>query len=495
MNLKGASFPRQGYKVILPINSLKDDEIFAPGFREGESVVLIRFPHGGKFEIPTLKVNNKNKDALSIIGSRAEDAVGINSKVAQVLSGADFDGDTVLVVPNGSGAIQAAPPLLGLKDFDPQTAYPKRKGMKRMGAKETDEDVIDGTYKIGGQTNQEMGNISNLITDMTIKGADASELARAVRHSMVIIDAEKHVLDYETSKTENRIAELKRAYQGGANKGAATIVSQAKARAYVPERTDYYKIDPATGKKVWGTTGRTYTNAKGELVEAQTRTRKMDTVEDARDLMSGPNNEGTRIEIVYADYANKVKAFANTTRKEILKQPKIEKNKEAFEKYQPEVASLEAKLKLARMNAPLERQAQILGNAKVDAMKANNPDMEKDDLKKYKNQALQEARSRVRAGAVKDGIDLTVSPRQFYIEDREWEAIQAGAFTNSKLTAILNEADEDRVKELATPRSANLMTTSQISKAKQRLNAGRTQAEVADSLGVSVATLNKAIAE
>ena len=48
--------------------------------------------------------------------------------------------------------------------------------------------------KIMKNTQTEMGKISNLITDMTLKGATQDELARAVRHSMVVIDAEKHMI-------------------------------------------------------------------------------------------------------------------------------------------------------------------------------------------------------------------------------------------------------------------------------------------------------------
>ena len=35
------------------------NEIYAPNYRDGENVVLIRYPHGGIFEIPELIVNNK----------------------------------------------------------------------------------------------------------------------------------------------------------------------------------------------------------------------------------------------------------------------------------------------------------------------------------------------------------------------------------------------------------------------------------------------------
>ena len=48
-----------------------------------------------------------------------------------------------------------------------------------------------------------MGDVSNLITDMTIKGANNDELARAVRHSMVVIDSEKHNLDVKASARDN----------------------------------------------------------------------------------------------------------------------------------------------------------------------------------------------------------------------------------------------------------------------------------------------------
>ena len=63
------------------------------------------------------------------------------------------------------------------------------------------------------QTNNEMGKISNLITDMTLGGASEQEIARAVKHSMVVIDAEKHKLDYKQSYIDNGIQELKNTWQ------------------------------------------------------------------------------------------------------------------------------------------------------------------------------------------------------------------------------------------------------------------------------------------
>lgn len=173
VHLEAAAMPRQGSHVILPLTTIKDNEIYAPRFKDGESVVLIRYPHGGKFEIPELKVNNKNQEGKKLISPSGKDAVGINSKVAERLSGADFDGDTVLVIPNKKGpySIKTAPTLDGLKNFDPKEAYPFQKGMR----------VMDSRTK-----GIEMGKVSNLITDMTIHGATPDELARAVRHSTYV---------------------------------------------------------------------------------------------------------------------------------------------------------------------------------------------------------------------------------------------------------------------------------------------------------------------
>lgn len=115
VNLQAAALPHQKYHVIIPIPSLKDNEIYAPKYPHGTKVALIRYPHGGTFEIPICTVNNRNKDAIKIIGPLAQDAVGINAKVAARLSGADFDGDTAMVIPISSKVkITSTPELAGL---------------------------------------------------------------------------------------------------------------------------------------------------------------------------------------------------------------------------------------------------------------------------------------------------------------------------------------------------------------------------------------------
>jgi hypothetical protein len=466
VHLKAAALPRQRSNVILPINTLKETEIYAPNFRDGERVALVRYPHGGIFEIPELTVNNRHPEAKRALG-QARDAVGINSKVAERLSGADFDGDTVLVIPNNKRQIKTAPALEGLKGFDPQRSYPAYEGMKRMSAR---------TKAI------QMGEVSNLITDMTIRGASTQELARAVRHSMVVIDAEKHNLDYRQSAIDNGIAQLKTKYQGGSRAGASTLISRAKSTTRVPERKPRLTeaggaIDKATGEKRFQPTGATYVNRKGQIVPRTVEVRKLAETNNAHTLSSG-----TPIEKVYADHSNKLKDLANKARLESLHIKPTPYSPAAKTAYQTQVDTLRAKLKVAQRNAPLERNAQLLANAAVKAKQDANPDMDKAELKKL--QGLELTKARIRTGAGKQRIEIT---------DQEWAAIQAGAVSNNTLTQILTHADLDRVKELATPRDKILMTPTKITRAESMIALGYTQAEIADQLGVSLSTLKTAV--
>lgn len=460
VHLKAAALPRQAYHVILPFPKMRESEIYAPNYKDGEKVVLIRFPHGGRFEIPELTVNNKNRDAKRLI-SGAKDAVGINPRVAERLSGADFDGDTVLVIPNNSGQVKTAPALRGLKDFDPKESYPPTATSKRM-----------KKSRVG----IEMGSVSNLITDMTIKGANYDEIARAVRHSMVVIDAEKHGLDYTKSARDNGIAALKTKYQGGAKSGASTLISRASAEQRVGTRK--VVVDPATGKKIFEYKGETYKDPKtGKILSKTIKSTQMYEAEDATKLSSG-----STMETVYANYANRMKGLANTSRKEALSTPRLLYSPIAKENYKPEVESLKAKLLDAQRNAPLERQAQLIANTAVSEKRKHNPEMTAADIKKVKGQELEKAR--IRVGSHKSRIRIS---------DREWEAIQSGAISSNILEQILDNSDLDHVKALATPRSSVKLNSTKLSKARVMLSAGYTQAEVAESLGVSVTTLMKGL--
>ena len=485
VHLKAASLPRQATKVILPIRSIKAGEIYAPSMRNGERVALVRFPHGGTFEIPQLTVNNRNREARNILGHNALDAVGIHHTVAKRLSGADFDGDTVLVIPNPKGQVKSTPALEGLKNFDPMT-YKIPKGSSIP--------LITSTRK-----QQEMGKISNLITDMTIHGAKSDELARAVRHSMVVIDAEKHGLDLVQSEKDHGIIRLKEKYQGGPRAGAKTLISRAQAKVYIPQRrprplSKGGPIDPVTGKKVYELTGRVIPKRKvvtdpvtgkktyidtGQVKPRQERSKRLAEVEDAFALSSG-----TKMESIYAEHSNKLKAMANGARKEAVNTKPSKYSPSARKVYAKETASLKAKLNVAEKNAPLERQAQILANAQVSQKRQANPHMEPEDVKKIKQQALNESRNRTGAGKTK--IKIT---------QKEWDAIQAGAISTHSLEKILSHSDLDTVKALALPKHAPKMTSAKLVRARSMLASGYTQAEVADALGVGLTTLKVGLNE
>lgn len=482
-HLKAAAMPSQSSKVLMPVPSMKEHEVHAPSYENGTRLALVRFPHGGTFEIPEVTVNNRNREARSLLGSQTKDAIGIHPKVAERLSGADFDGDHVIAIPNIRREVKSTPALERLKGFDPKREFPAYDGMRTIDGGTYNATTRTVHYGPKGPTNlmqHKMGDISNLITDMTIQGANTEELARAVRHSMVIIDSEKHVLDYKTSLKDNGISALKIKYQGKATAGAKTLISRAGAEARPRERrkrraSEGGFIDPATGKKVFVETGATYVDKRGRTQFKTTVSTKLRETEDARTLIDGT---GTRIEHLYADHSNRMKALANQSRKEMVNTKAARYEPSANKVYKKQVESLDQKLDLALKNAPLERQAQVLANSVVAQKKQANPGMDADDLKKIKNQAL--AEMRVRTGAHKQRIDITPD---------EWEAIQAGAISNNKLNDILKNGDLEQIKKLATPRVQKLMTGTAKARAQAMLSQGFTQAEVAQALGVSLTTL------
>lgn len=466
VHLQAAALPRQKYQVILPVTDMKDDEVYAPNYKNGEKVALIRYPHGGTFEIPILTVNNKQPTAKRMLDN-ALDAIGINSKVAERLSGADFDGDTVMVIPTGGKVkVTSTPPLKGLEGFDPKLEYGGKK---------------EGTFKPMKNTQTEMGKISNLITDMTLKGATQDELARAVRHSMVVIDAEKHKLDYKQSEQDNGISALKKKYQGTVDEngryheGAATLISRAKSETSVLKRKGSPIINKETGEQRYKEVYEEYTDKNGKVKVRTQASTKMAETKDARTLSSG-----TPQEEAYADYANNMKSLANRARREMMNTGKIAYSASAKRAYQAEVDSLEAKLNVALKNAPRERQAQILANAAVKAKKQENPDMTKGEIKKANQQALTAARNSV--GAKREPIQIT---------DREWEAIQAGAISENRLTQIINNVDTDKLRQRATPRATTTLSSAKVNKIASMNASGYTTAEIAEALGVSASTVSK----
>lgn len=473
VHMKAAALPRQSTKVLLPVDGIKDNEVYAPAYRNGEQLALIRYPHGGTFEIPVVTVNNRNKKAISTLGKGLTDAIGISKKTADQLSGADFDGDQVVAIPTNDGRvkIKATHKLKGLDGFDPKVEY-STEGKKNVR-------LMSERYK-----QIQMGVVSNLITDMTLKGADEDELARAVRHSMVVIDAVKHKLDYRQSEKDNGIQELKERYQastdpvtGRTTYGASTLLSRHKDTVEVPERRGSGRIDRETGEVVYNTSGRTYVDKKtGQTKQATTSVSAVLNTPDVRSMSSG-----TQQEEAYAKYSNRMKALANTARKQYLATGNLKKNPSATQTYKEEVQSLQDKLETAARNAPKERRASVIANSVVKAQIDSNPDMTDDEIKKARQNAIEDAR--VRVGASGRGTKVNIT-------DREWEAIQAGAISDSKLTQILRYADSDRVKELATPKTTTI-SQARIARIKSMSNAGFTASEIADRLGLSSSTVSK----
>lgn len=481
VHLKAAALPRQATHVILPVNSLKDNEIYAPNYENGEEVVLIRYPHAGVFEIPRLKVNNNNEEGRKILGTNAKTAVGINSTVAAQLSGADFDGDNVVVIPTKGQKIKTSSTLDALKGFNPSERYSKDPKEPKTGP------------ETGFHKQQQMGQVSNLITDMTIKGATDQEIARAVKHSMVVIDAEKHNLDWKASEIDNGIKELKAKYQGGANRGASTLISKASSDKYINERKEIRSFNSMTpdeqqrylnGEVIYRDTNRNKLSKSGKYEPVKIKTTKMAEEKDATNLSSG-----YLIEDIYANHANKLKSLANDARKELrFNTGKLKQNASAKEAYSEERASLLSKLNIARKNAPLERQAQLIASVKSSARIKDNPNLDRDDKKKIRAQEIERARKAIgtKSRNPNNPNNIAIS-----ISDREWNAIQAGAISDNMLSQILKYTNIDDLRERATPRASKDISPAVIARANTLLDNGYTYSEVASQLGVSVSKLNR----
>lgn len=509
IHLQAAALPGQKYHVIIPINSLKDNEIYAPGYESGTKLALVRYPHGGTFEIPILTVNNKNALGKNIIGADSIDAVGINHKVAERLSGADFDGDTVMCIPthdrSGKVKIASKPPLQGLEGFDSKSYQYDKKSVDADG---TEHYYRNGReFRVMKNTGTQMGVISNLITDMTLAGANDDELARAVRHSMVVIDAEKHKLDYKQSEIDNNIPALRKEYQVHIDKngnvkygGASTILSRAKGETTVDKRQGSPKVN-IKGKEWYDPTrpegaliyskadDLTYTVAKtnkktGEvtLIE-KTRTQKSTRMAETDDAYTLVSNARHPMELIYADYANSMKSLANQARKEMVSTGNLKYNREAKEQYKPEVDSLMSKLNTALLNSTRERAALRKANAEVQAKKLADPNMKKDDIKKTSQRALSKYRDEVGSVARRD--------RAIQITDREWEAIQKGAISENKLKQILDNTDVDSLRQRATPRATTNLSSAKINRIKALSASNYTLSEIANKLGVSTSTVSK----
>jgi len=486
--LSAAALPRQKYQVILPLTDIKDTEVYAPNYKDGEKVALVRFPHENTGQIPILTVNNKNAEGKRVLGANALDAVGINAHVAERLSGADFDGDTVLVLPTGKNkatSVTNREPLDGLKDFDTKMAYPGIPDPK------SPTGYSNKIMKKGADQQKQMGMVSNLIMDMTLKGASDQELACATKHSMVVIDSAKHHLDYEASKRDNNIDALTKRWKGHIDPetgrystGASTLLTMAGSEARIPLRKGSGIIDKETGEITYRTapdSERFYKDKKGKTVERFTKVDRMSITKDPYTLSSG-----TVQEEAYAGYASELKSLANYARKTAVNTPTMTYSKEAAAKYAPEVKSLDEKLLMVNKNRPRERQAQLRADARIDERmqyyKDDHPDYGKTELNKYRKKVAQQEMTKAREEVGAKSIKIDITPR-------EWEAIQAGAIHSSKQSDIFQKCDQDQLRKYAMPKDRPALTQAKINKIEAMKNSGYSNTEIADAIGVSRSTV------
>lgn len=314
--------------------------------------------------------------------------------------------------------------------------------------------------------------------------------ARAVKHSMVVIDAEKHKLDYKRSERENGIQELKQKWQirvdeEGNEKygGASTLLSRRKQTVRVPERRGSVRVDKETGEYIYKESGRTFTDPKtGKERLAEDTVSLISETKDARTLSSGTIQEN-----LYADFSNKLKAMANQARKEAVNMKGIQRDLQAAKTYATEVASLKEKYNNMIANKPKERKAMLIANANIKAKiqeQGLNPAIDKKEIKKISSVEMQRARDSVGASGRKSKVTFT---------DKEWEAVQAGAISDNMLTKFLNSSDSDEIVKRAMPKTTSVMSSAKMSKAKAMLRSGYTYKEIAQTCGVPESTVYSAL--
>lgn len=526
VHLKAAGLPRQTASVILPGPNVKEGEVFAPNYKNGEKIALVRYPHGGKFEIPILTVNNNNPMAKKMIGADSTTAIGIHHTTAEQLSGADFDGDTVTCMPlNSRINIKSQPAVKSLIDFEPKVAYKGFEGMKVISKKDS------GT---------EMGKITNLITDMTMIGAPVSDVVDAVKFSMVAIDAHKHKLNIKQAEKDFHIKELKKKYRGSANAGASTLLSRSTSPTYILDRVEKrvsemtpaeykqwkegYKIYKNTNKLSRGRDGlytprvqevdalslpnTNYTIAKVNKLtkdeynrylkgdktvlinkNSQSEEAKRANMKSAFDLTSGGSkkNPGYLPEALYAKHSDELKEMARLARKEARNLPSDVVDLHAKKQYKDEVESIKNKLKTKEINSIKEKQATIDATL---AIRENVRTQDYPDKKEYTKMASRVlAASREKYGKEKYKVSIT---------DKELSAIEAHAITKTdieKLVMSMDDASLERFQNRIVSKNTKTgLTPGQQALIKSKLKTGMyTQQEIADSFGVSLSTIRNII--
>lgn len=462
-HMRAVGEPGTRYKTLIANPWLKVNEVYAPDYTDGDHIVLVRYPHGGTFELPDLVVNNKASKSKKLLGN-AVDGIGIHPETAKKLSGADFDGDTVIVVPNNHGKIKYRKSLPGLKEFDPNDyeltdpkdlPYETTKTNKYTGKPEK-VTVYPGKHITPRYKQTEMGNVSNLITDMTIHGATDSELARAVKYSMVVIDSEKHHLDYKAARSAYAIGALQKKYMtkinpdtGRKSIGANTLISVAKHESEKGE-------------------------GKGSLISKLASEGNLSKI-----------NSGTPVENAYQNYIESLQVIKNNGRKESAAISIPKRDPRAVKIYASEVASLNSKIKSIESQAPLERKAQVEANTAFRNYVAANPTLSTDRKKSLKSEMLNNARNA-------NGIDPY--EKKVHISEKEWDAIQSNAISKTALEKLLAKADMDELRGYATPKAKISIAPAKLASIKRMLSSGKySLAEIAQSTGISANTIKSAL--
>ena len=441
----------------------------------------------------------------------------------------------------GKVKITSTPPLKGLEDFDPKMSYPERSGMKYMKDPKTGKDA----------TQSEMGKISNLITDMTLAGATQDELARAVRHSMVVIDAGKHKLDYKQSEIDNNIAELRNKYQIGYDKngrikygGASTIISRASGETSVVRRQGEPKVN-MKGKSWYDPSkpegSYIYKDADDAVYPIKkfnkdTREWTINTTDGRKKITYSVDDKEavdkyTPVKRVAADgtvtYTDKSGTIQYKTKTSMQKSTKMNEADNAYDLvsaarhpmeviYADYANSMKSLANRARMEMMSTGKIEYSKTAKETYSKEVKSLMDKLNdalINANKERAAQRLANIEVANKLADNPSMSKSDikkanqqaitrarqevgsatrkeRNIDITDKEWEAIQAGAISENRLKQILDNTDIDKLRERATPRTVTKLSTAKINQIKA-MNASYTIQQIADKLGVSPATVSK----
>lgn len=552
-DLKAAPIPGQKTHVLIASKTLKDNECYAPNYDDGQTLALIRFPHQGTFEIPIVKVNNKNKEMRDAIGTNSLDAIGINWNVASKLSGADFDGDNVIAIPmtkkNSDGGfdrsvnIKSMDSIPMLKNYDTNiysTKNPRFKDMVDEKGKPTFK-----YFKTDKDKGKEMGIISNLMTDMYAKGCDdPDELGRADAYSMVVIDAKKHQLNYKQAYIDYGIAELKKKYQTneetGHVGGASSLLSRAKSPTEVDIRSSTSKIDPDTGKRIYDTPKETTRVEKKKVYAKDPETGKY--LKDENGKKIAETYQGKYVKNKDGSYTynqgklgkNNRELWEETGKVKELKSSiskmqatddartllssnpnEIEKTYADYANHMKSLANYSRK-ESTRINPTKESKADPVSakeyaeevaslNAKLVKAKKNAPrEREAQRVCTNRVNAAKDAHpemyqdydteKKLRDRMLKEArIDCNAQKDRITFTDREWEAVEHNAVSPTKLSQLLANADKDSYTSKAIPKS-NTISTAKKNRIKTLYAQGYSQEEISRMVdGVSTSSISNIV--